>query len=92
MKTTKKYLKKILRLIKKSEMKVLPGNIAFFLVLSIFPIISLCGMIANLFNVSISSVVNLMNGALPTEVNSLLIPYISGNGVDFHIGFLLISA
>ena len=68
-------------------MKVLPGHLAFFLVLSIFPIITLCGYFASIFNVSMNSIIDLMKGILPNEVNSLLVPYISGNGMDFHVGF-----
>lgn len=90
MEFTKKYLKKLIKIIKKPEMKVLPGNIAFFLVLSIFPIITLCGFLATFFNVSIDSVINLMNDVLPNEVNNILVPYITGNGMDLHIGFSII--
>lgn len=88
---TKRYFKKLLKIIKKPEMKVLPGNIAFFLVLSIFPIISLCGVVANIFNVSLNSVVNFLSDILPSGVGSLLIPYISGNGLDIHIGFSIVT-
>lgn len=91
MNLSKRYLKKLIRIIKKPELKVLPGNIAFFLVLSIFPIITLCGFLASFFNVSVSSVVNLMSDVLPNEVNSLLVPYIVGNGMDFHVGFSIIT-
>ena len=91
MNLTKRYIKKLLRIIKKPEMKVLPGNIAFFLVLSIFPIISLCGVVANIFNVSLYSVVNFLSDILPSGVSSLLIPYISGSGLDIHIGFSIVT-
>lgn len=84
---TKRYLKKLFKIIKKPEMKILPGNIAFFLVLSIFPIITLCGFITQFFNISIDSVVSLMRDILPNEVNNILLPYITGNGMDFHVGF-----
>lgn len=90
MSLTKRYIKKLIRIIKKPEMKILPGNIAFFLVLSIFPIITLCGFLASFFSISISSVVNLMKDVLPNEVNNILIPYITGSGMDFHIGFSII--
>ncbi len=91
MNLTKRYIKKLIKIIKKPEMKVLPGNIAFFLVLSIFPIISLCGFLATFLNVSIDSVVNLMSDVLPSEVSSLLIPYVTGNGMDIHVGFSIIT-
>ena len=90
MEFTKRYFKKILRIIMKPEMKILPGNIAFFLVLSIFPIINLCGFLSQFFNVSVESVVSLMGDILPSEVNSILVPYITFNGIDVHIGFSII--
>lgn len=85
-----KYIKKIIKIIKKPEMKILPGHLAFFLVLSIIPIITMCGFVANLFNVSVDSVINVMTTTLPTEVNKLLIPFISGEGIDIQIGFSVI--
>lgn len=90
MEITKRYLKKLFDIIKKPEMKILPGNIAFFLVLSIFPIITLGGFLATFYNVSIDSFVNFMNDILPNEVNSVLIPYITGNGMDIHVGFSIL--
>ncbi len=91
MEITKKYIKKLLRLFMRPELKVLPGNIAFFLVLSIFPIITLCGFLASFFNVSLDSVVDLMSKVLPGDVNNILVPYITGSGMDFHIGFSIIT-
>ena len=90
MNLTKKYIKKLIKIIKKSEMRILPGNIAFFLVLSIFPIITLCGFFANMFNVSLGTVLNLLNDLLPNQVYNLILPYISGNGMDIHVGFSML--
>lgn len=89
MNLTKRYFKKLFKICKKPEMKILPGNIAFFLVLSIFPIITLCGFLASFFNISVDSIVNLMGEALPNEINKILVPYITGSGMDFHIGFYI---
>ena len=52
--------------------------------------ITLCGYLASFFNVSIDSVVNLMGDILPNEVNNILVPYISGSGMDIHVGFSII--
>lgn len=90
MNVTKKYLKKLFVICQKPEMKILPGNIAFFLVLSIFPIITLCGFLSSFFNISIQSVVNFMNNALPSDVNNILLPFITGSGMDLNIGFSII--
>lgn len=90
MNLTKRYINKLIKIIKKPELRILPGNLAFFLVLSIFPIITLCGFVASSFNISLTSVVNLMNKILPGEIYNLLLPYITGNGMDIHIGFSII--
>lgn len=90
MNLTKRYIKKLIRIIKKPELMILPGHLAFFLVLSIFPIITLCGFVASSFNISLQNVIDLMNEVLPGEVNNLLIPYIIGSGMDFHIGFSIL--
>ena len=90
MNLTKRYLKKLIKIIQKSEMRILPGNIAFFMVLSIFPIITLFGFFSSLFNVSLNNVLNMMSEILPGQVYGLLFPYISGNGIDIHVGFSML--
>ncbi len=87
----RKYLKKILKIIEKPEMKILPGHLAFFLVLSIIPIITLVGYVTSLFHVSIDSVVNLVKDVIPYSVFQVLVPFINGNGMDFNIGFSMIT-
>lgn len=90
MKLAKRYIKKLINIIKKPEMKILPGHLAFFLVLSLIPIITLSGYVASLFNVSVETVINLMSDTLPSEVNKILIPFINGDGMDFNVGFSMI--
>lgn len=91
MKYFKRYLKKIYKIIVKPEMKILPGHLAFFLVLSIIPIITLIGYVATLFNVSLDSVIDLTRDVIPKSVSDILLPFISGSGPDFHIGFSMIA-
>jgi len=45
MNITKRYIKKLIKIIKKPEMKILPGHLAFFLVLSLIPIITMIGYV-----------------------------------------------
>lgn len=87
----KRYLKKLFKLFTRPELKVLPGNIAFFLVLSIFPIITLSGYLASFFNVSLNSVIDLFYRILPDNISDILVSYITGNGMDFHVGFSIIT-
>lgn len=90
MNLTKRYLKKLIKIIKKSEMRILPGNIAFFMVLSIFPIITLSGIFASMFHISLNSILSMMSDILPGQVYNLILPYVSGNGMDIHIGFSML--
>lgn len=79
------FLKKIYEAFENPEVSVLPGQIAFFLVLSIIPMVTLIGYIASLFAVSLDSIISLANNVLPEQVNNILIPFISGQGIDVNV-------
>ena len=76
MKRIKEFLKTLIDIIMLPEMMHLPGSLAFFIILSIFPILILIGIIASYFSVSIDGVVNIISIALPKGVEQLLVPYI----------------
>lgn len=82
--------KKIINILKKPEMEILPGHLAFFLVLSIVPITTLFAVIASSFSISIDNVIDLIQDSLPREISNLIIPIIDGQGFDFNIGFFMI--
>lgn len=93
----KKYILDLMSTIRKPEMKILPGNLAFFLFLSIVPIITLVGFIAALFSVGTDSITQMIIELLPQSISELLIPYLSNSGIDANVlifmfsGFLLAS-
>lgn len=97
MKQFKKFLKQLLNIIKKPEMKILPGQLAFFLVLSIIPAIVLVGLLCSTFKVPFTNVVNVINDVLPKGIGEILISFINGEGLNLTlgisvlIGFLLAS-
>lgn len=90
MKKFKIYLKKLLKIIMSPSMAFLPGNLAFFLVLSIFPILTVIGVIASGFNININSLTNLITTALPNNVSEILNPFIQGKGFDMNVGIFMI--
>ena len=53
MKEVKKLLKRLVKTIKKPEMRILPGQLAYFLVLSIIPIITLFAFMGSFFDISV---------------------------------------
>lgn len=73
------YFKKLLSIINKPEMKILPGQLAFFLVMSVFPILTLIGLVATSFNISMDTLIEFMRKVMPLEVSETLIPFIQGN-------------
>ena len=55
-----KFLKDVWVILNKPYMMALPGQIAFFLILSLVPIVTLIGYGASLFNISIDSIIELI--------------------------------
>lgn len=86
----KKIIKEIFKIMGRDEMKILPSSLAFFLVLSVIPIIALLGFIASFFSLSLDSIINTIDEALPKEISDIIITYISGKGVDIHVGFSML--
>lgn len=84
----KRILKRLFTIIRDPAMLFLPGNLAFFLVLSIFPILTLVGLIASLFNISID--LSSITRILPNGVAEILVPYSAGKGFDSNVGLFMI--
>jgi len=51
----KLILKKLYKIIRKQEMNILPGQLAFFLVLSIIPMLTLVAYLFTTFSISIAT-------------------------------------
>lgn len=84
----KRIFKKLFNIIRDPVMLFLPGNLAFFLVLSIFPILTLIGLISSIFNISID--ISAITSFLPKDVVDILIPYTMGKGFDTNVGLFMI--
>ena len=71
-------------------MSYLPGNLAFYMVLSIFPILTLIGIIASRFSININSFVNVIDTTLPGNIAPILESFVQGKGLDSNIGIFMI--
>lgn len=89
MKKLKSYFKRLYEIIVTPSMSYLPGNVAFFLVLSIFPILTLIGVIASRFSLDLSMVVDIEEIVLPSDLSELLVSFIQGKGFDSNIGIFM---
>lgn len=96
MEKIKKYLKKIYKITQKKEMKILPGNLAFYIVLTIMPIITLVTFVCSKFNVSLGDVFSFIFNFMPEKVEDILVPALNASTPNFSlivtiIGFVIAS-
>ena len=90
MKNIKKYIKRLYKVIRKNEMRILPGQIAYFIVLSIIPLVSLIGYIASLFSIDVDYVVDAINGSLPKQIIEIILPAFSNTSLVTGISFIVV--
>ena len=88
----KGYLKKLIKILGKPEMRTLPSRIAFYVILAIIPLLTIVVLFASYFNISIDLVSSLVSDVMPKQVSSIIIDVISGKGFDHHIGFFNVVA
>lgn len=86
------FFKKVLRYISKPEMRVLPGQLAFFMVVSLIPLIALVGTIAGYLSVSSDETFQILDTILPFTVTENFVSFASGKGMTFNIAVFFISA
>lgn len=87
-----KYLKKLIKILKKPEMAILPANIAFNVILAIIPLLTIVVLIASSFNISINMVAKLIENIMPVQVSEIIVEAISGKGFDGQVGLFNIIA
>lgn len=93
----KSYAKRIFNLITRPEMKILPGQLAFFLVLAIFPLLTLYGYIGSKILFFVTPFVDIIEKLIPNSILQVMLPFIedshiTGNVIFFMIvGFILVS-
>jgi membrane protein len=88
----KRGLKKLWHLISMPEMSILPGQIAFFLVLSLIPIVSLIGIIGPVFSLNLSSITTFVKDSFPSDISNIILPLITGKGLDVNMVVFLIMS
>ncbi len=87
-KRVKKFVNNFKTVIKKPEMLVLPGQLAFFFILSIVPTLTLVSYAASYLNLSFDVFEHFIEGAFGAELAKLIIPEI--NNVNISFGFIVI--
>ena len=97
MQTIKKFLSRFWELLIRPEMRVLPGQLAFFFVLSIFPMLTLMGYVGSKIENFASAFNSIILDLLPVDTANMFISFIAdgkmyGNEIFFMVvGFFLVS-
>ena len=86
------FFKKVISIIAKPEMRVLPGQLAFFLVLSIIPLIALIGAIASRFSIPLEALNDVLLSTLPGTIAELLLTTVTRDTLNFNIFVFFLSA
>ena len=86
------FFKEIIKIIKKPEMRILPGQLAFFLVMSIIPTIALIGVTANQLSIPLDTIKVTISSSIPKEISTFINDILTGQGFNFNIAVFFISA
>ncbi len=86
----KEFLKKVYSVITRPEMAVLPGQLAFFFVLSVVPIVTLITYGASFLHLSMDFITNFIGKAFGADLASLIAPMVSVTNIDFRFFLTLI--
>ncbi|HHW68883.1 MAG TPA: YihY/virulence factor BrkB family protein, partial [Tenericutes bacterium] len=87
----KKTFKKFVDVIKKPEMKILPGQLSYYFFLSLIPMITLLGFITSMFDSAHVQLINITTNLFPREVASILTPFFTGRGIDANVVIFMIT-
>lgn len=86
----KNFLQKILELITRPEMKILPGQLAFFIILAIFPLLTLIGYVGSNISLFSTSFVSMLNDIFPSDIASIVLPFVTESHITGNIAFFMI--
>ena len=84
MQEIKNNILEIFKIIRKPQMRILPGQLAFFFILSLIPIITVIFDIAGLLSISIESINEFATTSLPEEIANIIMS-VTSNKTSFNI-------
>lgn len=86
----KRFLKNLWEILNRPEMAVLPGQLAFFFILSLVPAITIISYLASLLHISLDDLAAYFNLSLNSSLIKTLTPVLSDKGITFGILALII--
>lgn len=88
----KHYWKNLIIILNKKELAFLPGQLAFFFVLSIIPILIILFLTAGWLNLSVDIITNFIKDSFSQNVAELILPLIVGKTIDLKFIIFVIIA
>lgn len=86
----KEFFQNFKTVIMRPEMAVLPGQLAFFFVLSVVPIITLISYSASFLNLPVDFIGNFLTKAFSEDIAKLIVPSILGTSVSLKFAISMI--
>ena len=95
MKKSKKmriFIKRVISIIRLPEMRILPGQLAFFLVISIIPLITLVVTIGSGFGLPATSIKETIESVVPSNILEYLVPTANTSMLSFNVIVFFVAA
>lgn len=86
------FLSKFIELMKKPELRILPGQLAFFLVLSLIPLVALIGTITSALSIPVDTIKNVIGDSVPGAVADIIANVMTAKGLSFNVVAFFVSA
>ncbi len=88
----REFVRKVIAIVRRPDMRILPGQLAFFLVLSMIPLLALVGTIGSKLGLSMTSFRNALESTVPDAVINTLFPADATTGLNFNVTVFFIAA
>ena len=92
MKKARQFLLKIFNILSKPEMRILPAHLAFYLIMTIIPLVALIGTFAANLSISTDTIREAINSSVPKEIANIINNIINSGGISLNIVVFYISA
>ena len=89
-KKTNNFFKKLMKILNRQDMAVLPSQLAFNFVLAIVPTLTIVTLIANIFNISMQDINSYFNLNLSPSIYNMLKPSVHIPGYRLSLILLLL--
>ncbi len=88
--TIKEFFKNFVAVIRRPDMVVLPGNLAFFFILAIIPSVSLISYLASILNLSVDFLYNFLAKSFSVDIANIILGVDIASNVGIHFFVVLI--